>query len=154
MNSYLLLAAAISLVLAQGIKIPIFFFISRKWKWSLLFSTGGMPSSHSATVAGLSTAIGFVEGWDSTFFIMSVVFSTIVMYDAAGVRRHAGYHAEVINQLIQDFNIVVESMKNPEFKNAEEKRRLKEILGHKPIEVFFGALFGIVIALVLHPFYF
>lgn len=158
MTAYLVLSAVLSLVLAQAIKIPIYYIITRSWKWPLILSTGGMPSSHSATVVGLSTAVGFVEGWDSTLFVISVVFSVIVMYDAAGVRRHAGYHAAALNQLIDDFNVVVSSMKTSEFQDEEEKEeekeRLKEILGHKPNEVFFGAVFGVVIALTLYPLYF
>lgn len=152
MIAYPLLCAVVALVLAQAIKIPIYYFISRKWVGSLLFSTGGMPSSHTATVMSLTTSLGLTEGWDSNLFIACLVFSAIVMHDAAGVRRHAGYHAKVLNELIQDFNQLMESLKRSDFRN-KDNTRLKEILGHKPIEVFFGALFGISIALCLYPIY-
>lgn len=150
MIPYILMCSILAMVLAQAIKIPIFYFISRKWVWSMLFSTGGMPSSHSATVAALTTAVGIVEGFDSTYFIICIVFASIVMHDAAGVRRHAGFHAAVLNQLIEDFNTIVESLKNDKLRNRDNQK-LKEILGHKPIEVFFGALFGIALALLLYP---
>jgi|SRR5699024_7349635 len=153
MLTYTLLLPILAMVLAQMLKIPIFFFISKKWKWSLAFSTGGMPSSHSATVSALTTAVGLVEGIQSTYFVICVVFSMIVMHDAAGVRRHAGYHAAVLNQLIQDFNQIVDTAKKAKYEKRDFQT-LKEILGHKPIEVFFGALFGIGLALVIYPMYY
>jgi acid phosphatase family membrane protein YuiD len=156
MITYTLLSPLLAMVLAQAIKIPIYFFISKKWMWSLFFSTGGMPSSHTATVIALTTAVGMAEGWDSNLFVICLVFSAIVMHDATGVRRHAGYHAQILNQLLHDFNQLLVSLKKSSSGelNHYQRRKLKEILGHKPIEVFCGALFGAAIALAIYPFYF
>lgn len=155
MVTYALLSPVLALILAQAIKIPIYFAISKKWVWSLFFSTGGMPSSHTATVIALTTSIGMTEGWDSNMFAVCVVFSAIVMHDAAGVRRHAGYHAQVLNQLLHDFNqLLVSLKKNPGELDSHRRHKLKEILGHKPIEVIFGALFGAAVALLVYPFYY
>lgn len=144
--SYALFSALLGVVLAQAVKVPIYFIAYRKWNWGLLFSTGGMPSSHTAMVTALSTAVGIVEGFDSTFFAISAVFALIVIHDSTGVRRHAGYHAEVLNELVRDFNILLEGLKNPKLEKREQREKLKELLGHKPIEVFFGTLLGVAIA--------
>lgn len=136
---------------AQFIKVPLAFIATRKIDWTLLTSTGGMPSSHSAAVTALSTAIAIDVGLDSIAFAMSAIFGVIVMFDATGVRRHAGYHATVINQLVSDFSTLVNELKSwPQKEENEKRKELKELLGHQPIEVFFGALFGIILTLILH----
>ncbi|MBC5638203.1 divergent PAP2 family protein [Ornithinibacillus sp. BX22] len=153
-SSFPIIAALSAIVFAQVIKIPIHFMATREFVPGLAFSTGGMPSSHSAAVTSLSTAIGIIEGFDSTLFAVAAVFSVITMYDASGVRRHAGKHATLLNQLVKDFQVLVEGAKNWENKGTYEKREdLKELLGHKPIEVFFGAITGIFVALILNNFY-
>ena len=101
-----------------------------------LVETGGMPSSHSAVVTSLVTVIGLNEGVNSTIFAVAFIFAIIVMYDAAGVRRAAGKQAGILNQLIYSNQVKV---------NTNEK--LKELLGHTPVEVFCGALYGIILAL-------
>lgn len=112
-----------------------------------------MPSSHSAAVTALATTIGLEYGFNSTFFALSAMFAIIVMYDATGVRRHAGYHATMLNQLMNDFNKFMHEAKNWQHKEEVEKREeLKELLGHKPIEVFFGALLGILLAIFVYNF--
>lgn len=98
-----------------------------------------MPSSHSAFVAGLTTAVGLVEGFDSTSFAICFVFSMIVMYDAAGLRRAAGKQASILNKLIDEL------IHTGELKQA----RLKELLGHTPYEVFAGAFLGILVAFLI-----
>lgn len=146
--NYPLWSALIAIGAAQLMKIPLFYAFHRRWKWELLFSTGGMPSSHSAAVTALATSIGISDGFDSHLFAICVVFSIIVMYDATGVRRQAGMQAVVLNQLVHDFNEVVESLKTMKNRTPIENRtRLKELLGHQPIEVFVGAWFGIFVAL-------
>ncbi len=110
-QNYPLWTALIAIVLAQAIKIPLAFIATRKLDLSLLTSTGGMPSSHSAAVTGVSTAIAIEHGLDSSLFAISAIFAVIVMFDATGVRRHAGYHATVLNQLVLDFNRLVEEVK-------------------------------------------
>jgi len=150
-TNFPLWAALFSIGFAQFIKVPLQYVASRKFDWTLLTSTGGMPSSHSGAVTALSTAIALEHGVDSPLFAISAVFGIIVMFDATGVRRHAGEQATVINRLVTDFNKAVTEMKHwPEKKEQEKRKELKELLGHQPIEVFFGGLLGIVLALVLH----
>ena len=94
-----------------------------------------MPSSHSAFVTSLATGVGLTEGFDSTLFALAAVFALIVMYDAAGVRRAAGKQARVLNAIIEDLN-----------RRELHPERLRELLGHTPVEVLAGALLGILIA--------
>ncbi|WP_430784585.1 divergent PAP2 family protein [Virgibacillus flavescens] len=147
-------AALAAIIFAQVVKIPIHYIISREFKAGLAFSTGGMPSSHSAAVTALSTGVGIVDGVTSTTFAVACVFSIIIMFDASGVRRQAGEQAVILNQLTKDFNHFVEGAKGWNKKPELEKRKeLKELLGHQPIEVFFGGLSGIVIAFLLYLLY-
>ncbi|WP_339228635.1 divergent PAP2 family protein [Oceanobacillus sp. FSL K6-2867] len=147
-------AALTAIVFAQVIKIPIKLIFTREFQPGLAFSTGGMPSSHSAAVTALTTAIGIIEGVTSSVFALACIFSVITMFDASGVRRQAGEHAAVLNRLIKDFQYFTESAKDWNKKEEYEKRReLKELLGHQPIEVFFGGLTGIGIAFFLYSFF-
>ncbi|ALX47219.1 divergent PAP2 family protein [Lentibacillus amyloliquefaciens] len=147
-------AALSAIVFAQVIKIPIRLMATREFKPGLAFSTGGMPSSHSAAVAALTTSVGIVEGANSVVFAIAAVFSVITMFDASGVRRQAGEQAIVINQLVEDFQYFMEGAKDWNRKEIYQKRKeLKELLGHQPIEVFFGGLSGVAIAFFLYQFY-
>ncbi len=154
MESYInipLLTALAAIGLAQLIKIPLYYIPNKSWNWSLMFSTGGMPSSHSAAMTALATSIGLEYGLHSPLFAIAVVFGMIVMFDAAGVRRHAGEQAVVLNRLVEDVNLLVKEMKNWKGQTEQGKRnKLKELLGHQPIEVMVGAVFGIVFAFVVH----
>lgn len=148
-----LLAALTSIVFAQLVKIPIRLIVTKEFIPSLAFSTGGMPSSHSAAVAALTTSIGIMDGVTSNTYAIAFVFSIIIMFDASGVRRQAGEQAVVLNQLMNDFQSFVDGAKDWGRKDDFEKRQeLKELLGHKPIEVFFGAITGIGIAFLLYQF--
>lgn len=152
--NYPLVAALLGIIIAQTIKVPIRLIITKEFKPGLAFSTGGMPSSHSAAVAALTTGIGMLEGIQSPLFAAACIFSVIVMFDASGIRRQAGEQAVIINQLINDFQDFVEGTKDWKDKKEDEKRQeLKEIMGHQPIEVFVGALLGILIAFLLYRFY-
>lgn len=135
-NNRVLIAALIAWSLAQIIKVPIYYLQNRRWKWSLLFSAGGMPSSHSAVVTGLTHAIGLYYGFDSPLFALGFVMSMVVIYDATGIRRQAGRHARIINQMITDL-----ASGHP-----LKQEQLKEVLGHSPMEALGGVLMGIVIA--------
>lgn len=140
---------------AQFIKVPLQFIASRKFDWTLLTSTGGMPSSHSGAVTALATAIALEHGLDSTYFAIATIFGIIVMFDATGVRRHAGEQATVVNRLVTDYNKLVSEVRNwPEKKEQEKRKELKELLGHQPIEVFFGGLLGIILALSAHALFY
>lgn len=133
-----LLAAGLANVMAQWIKTAVVAFRKKKFNLSILFSTGGMPSSHSSTVVGLTTSIGLISGFNSVEFAIAACFATIVMYDAAGVRRAASRQAVVLNQIIQNL-----FHNNPEM----NKGKLKELLGHSPTEVIAGAGLGIVVSI-------
>ncbi|AIF44019.1 divergent PAP2 family protein [Virgibacillus sp. SK37] len=149
-----LLSALTAIVFAQVVKIPIKLVVTKEFRPGLAFSTGGMPSSHSAAVAALTTSVGIMEGVSSTMFAVSCVFSIIIMFDASGVRRQAGEQAIVLNQLIKDFQLFVDGAKDWNRKKEYEKRQeLKELLGHQPIEVFFGGLSGVAIAFLLYQLY-
>ncbi|GAA0326579.1 divergent PAP2 family protein [Bacillus carboniphilus] len=148
-----LVAAISAIIFAQFIKIPISFVATKKWDWSLFNSTGGMPSSHSAGVTALTTGVAIVEGVSSTLFAVSTVFAIIVMYDSSGVRRQTGEQAIAINLLMKDFQKLVSDAKNWPKSPEEKRQELEEVLGHKPIEVFFGAITGIILALILGSFF-
>lgn len=148
-----LLAAIIGNLTAQILKVPIQFLRTRKWNLGLLVSTGSMPSSHSATVAALTSAIGLSDGFQSDLFSLSAVFCAVVLFDACGIRRHAGEHAVLLNTLLEDLQNIKVTLKQIRFKTNEINRvKLKELLGHKPIEVLAGTFLGIVVALILNHF--
>ncbi|MCS0673175.1 divergent PAP2 family protein [Cytobacillus firmus] len=151
LTNFPLWSALAAIFFAQFVKVPIQFIATRKVDWSLLTSTGGMPSSHSAAVTALSTGVALEAGMESAVFAVSAVFAIITMFDATGVRRQAGEQAIVLNQLVADFNKFVEEAKTWQKKEGQEKQKeLKELLGHKPIEVLFGGLTGILLTLALH----
>jgi acid phosphatase family membrane protein YuiD len=144
-------SAFAAIIFAQVVKVPIEFIATRKIHWGLVFSTGGMPSSHSAAVTALTTAIGLSEGVSSPYFAISTIFAVIVMFDATGVRRHAGEQAIVLNQLVEDFHVFITEAKMwPEKAEKQKQEKLKELLGHQPIEVFFGAITGIAISYLIY----
>lgn len=146
-----IIASLAAIFFAQFVKVPIGYIATRRFDWSLLTSTGGMPSSHSAAVTALTTAIAIETGLNSPIFAVATMFAIITMFDATGVRRQAGEQAAVLNKLVIDFQKFVDEAKHWQEKGEEQKQmKLKELLGHKPIEVFFGAITGIVIALLLY----
>jgi len=116
------------------------FLRHRRWNLRRFVETGGMPSSHAASVSALSTEVAFREGVGSVLFGVTLYFSLVVMYDAAGLRRAAGRQAVVLNRLID------QHWKDPE----QETQRLMELLGHTPLEVAVGALIGLSASLLWH----
>jgi len=134
-----LVAALTAWGLAQVIKVPLNYLYHREWDWGLLLSAGGMPSSHSALVSGVSVAIGLQQGFNSPLFAIAGVLTMIVIYDAIGIRRHAGDHARVLNLMIDELLTG----------HALAEKELKEMLGHTPREVVGGVLLGIVIAFLI-----
>lgn len=135
----ILIAAVIAASLAQIIKVPLEYLHSREWDWTLLFSTGGMPSSHSALVVSVALGTGLFVGFDSPLFAVTFALAMVVTYDAAGVRRQAGFHAQKINLIL---NELLNGQPIPE-------EQLKEVLGHSPREVMGGTFLGIVTALTV-----
>ena len=133
-----LIAGLIAWLLAQIIKLPLDYLWTRKWNWALLITTGGMPSSHSSLVTGTVFAIGLYNGFYSPLFALGVAITMIVTYDAAGVRRQAGIHAQRINVLFDEL------LRG----HPISERDLREVLGHTPLEVMGGILLGLIVATV------
>src|SRR5438552_933588 len=127
-------------VIAQASKVIIDSVLLRRLSVRRLATAGGMPSSHSALVVSLTTIIGRLQGVESPLFALALIFSSVVMYDATGVRRAAGQQAMILNRLLDDLFIAHRGI---------HQVRLRELLGHTPIEVIAGALLGIVIGLGL-----
>jgi acid phosphatase family membrane protein YuiD len=145
-----LVASFSAIFLAQVVKVPLHYWHRRRWDWTRFAGAGGMPSSHSAGVCALAAATWYREGAGSTMFALTCVLGVIVMYDAMGIRRHAGEQAMAINQLEAAFDKHIET-DDPEFSRrhlARQRRHLKELLGHQPVEVLGGAVFGVVVGLV------
>ena len=151
--NYPLEVSIIALLGAQILKFFVHYILYKKWYPSLLFSTGGMPSSHSAFVTALAISLAITEGIDSPLFAISFVLAGVVIHDAVGVRREAGKHATVLNQMAEEFNVIVKEYgkgKDKDIRVVETK--LKELLGHEPIEALSGTVFGIVVVLITYFF--
>ena len=143
-NGYEVLACGLlSALTGQIIKFILFTVRTRRINFKIFTTTGGMPSTHSAGVMGLSTMIGILEGFDSVSFAIAMGFSLVIMYDAAGLRRAAGKTAACLNK-------VMEEIYNHDLKAVGGK--LKELLGHTPFEVFVGAVYGILFAYLFHMY--
>jgi uncharacterized protein len=125
---------------AQGMKVLLYYFRHHKINFRLFVGTGGMPSSHSAFVSCMATTIGLEAGWSSPVFLLSMGIAVVIMSDAAGVRRAAGQQAKILNEIMDD---MYSSKPFPQ-------QRLKELLGHTPIQVFVGAFIGIAVALAFY----
>ncbi len=133
------IAVLMSWFISQLAKVLRGFKKKKRFNFRWLFDTGGMPSSHSATVASLATVVGLYYGFNSMIFLITIIFTVIIMFDAAGVRRNVGRQAVILNKMLED---LYEKGQVPE-------QRLKELLGHTPIEVFAGAFLGIILALLI-----
>lgn len=131
--------------IAQGLKIFTNKKVNGVWDWRPIFSTGGMPSSHSAGVSALATYVASKKGWNSTDTALAVVFGIIVMYDAQGIRRHTGEIAKIVNDIDADIEVLSGHM--PGLFHVKQEKELNELLGHQPAEVAGGALLGIIIGL-------
>ncbi len=125
--------------LAQTLKLPIEFIQTRKWNWALLLRAGGMPSSHSALVTATAHSVGLTSGFDSPVFALALALAMVVIYDATGIRRQAGRHAEIINAMVQG---LVEG-------HPLRQAQLREVLGHSPIEAAVGVMLGLVVSQIV-----
>ena len=145
LSNQLLVSAVVGWVVAQGLKTLIDFALNKSFNKERLVGSGGMPSSHSATVCGLTTAAVIKYGVGSFEFAISFVLSIIVMYAAIGVRRETGKQAKLLNSIL---------MENPLKLSAEVlQERLKEYVGHTPLQVVAGAILGVLLALWVGTFY-
>lgn len=111
---------------------------TKKFNFKRIMGAGGMPSSHSAVVVGLATLIGKYEGVNSAIFGLAFIVAFVVMYDACGVRRAAGKQAALLNKLVE----------TPGLTGVQVSEKLVEVLGHTPVQVFVGALIGVVVGLI------
>ena len=139
-HNQVVIAAVLAWMIGQFLKFPLEYLLNKQWNWGIIFSSGGLPSSHSSLVTAVTLTIGLQEGFGSAVFALSAAIAMVVIYDAAGVRRQAGIHAERINQIMSKF---FESGQLPE-------KELKEMLGHTPFEVLAGILLGVIISLTLY----
>ena len=135
-----LITSLVSWVIAQTIKVALGIWREKRFNFKWFIGTGGMPSSHVAGMMALATSVGFVAGFSSYQFAVALVVALIVMFDAQGVRRSAGKQAIILNKFLDDIY----------WGKRIEDQKLKEFLGHTPIEVFAGALIGILISVIAY----
>lgn len=139
LSNQILLTAIAADALAQVLKVLIVFMSEREWNMERLFGSGGMPSSHSSLVSALAAGVAITSGLDSPMFAVTAIFAMVIMYDACGIRRAAGRHAHLLNELVLELRDVLDQGFKPEV--------LKTFLGHTCIQVFFGLLLGVSVAL-------
>lgn len=139
-RNYVFWTGAAAWLIAQTIKVLLGVIKERRFNFRWFVGTGGMPSSHSASIAALATAIGMANGFDSAIFALAVGFAFVVSFDAQGVRRSSGKQAILLNKMLDDIY----------WKKQFDEMKLKEFLGHTPVEVLAGVVLGIVVALLLY----
>lgn len=137
-DNRMLIAGLSAWMLAQMLKAPFSYLFTRRWNWASMFDSGGMPSSHSALMSSTTLSIGLFSGFDSAAFAIAMAITMVVIYDAAGVRRQAGIHAERINLLLRE--LFSGHPVSQEF--------LKEVIGHTPRQVIGGVLLGLAVATI------
>ena len=138
-SNRILISAVAAWLLAGLLKVPIDYLETRRWNWALWFSPGGMPSQHSALVTATTLAVGLYSGFNTPAFAVSFTLMMIVVYDAAGVRRQAGLHAQKINQIINEFFAG----------HPISEDQLREVLGHTVRQVIGGIGFGLVVTVFI-----
>lgn len=145
---YPIISALVANVLAQILK-PVFYYIrTGEIDFDLITESGGFPSSHTSLVTGLTFSYGFLSNFSSEYFFISMVFSLTVIYDAANVRYYAGQNIKMTKQLIKDIEILTSStLTNPVY-----REKIKEVLGHKWVEVVGGFLVGFIVSSTLYFF--
>jgi acid phosphatase family membrane protein YuiD len=139
-------SAMLSAVLAQLLKPIVHYIKTGKWNLWLIKDSGGMPSSHTALVTALALSVGLQEAFSSTIFAVTAALAVIVIYDAANVRYYSGQNIKVTQQLVKD----VQEELNTEFTNPIYQIKLKDVLGHKWMEVVGGGILGAFVAIVFH----
>ena len=136
-----LVCAASAWLLAQVIKFVLYSFIEKTISWRRLWGSGGMPSSHTAFTLALALSVGLTDGFNTTAFAIAFALMGVVVYDAMGVRYETGKQGAVINQILNELFVEGKPLTD---------ERLKELVGHSPIEVLGGALTGIIIILIFY----
>ena len=140
LNNKVLIIPFLVLIITQVCKTIYFSIKNKKLDLFTLLTTGGLPSSHSALVSSLATVVLKVNGAGSAEFAIAVILAIIVMYDASGIRKAAGEHAKILNEMMEE----------KEYYSSKEYKKLKELLGHTKLEVFIGLLTGIFLTIVLY----
>ena len=146
---YPLVTALLSNILAQVLKTVVYYYRTGKWDFHWVIASGGFPSSHTSTVTALSLSIGIQEGFDSAIFAVTTIFSFIVMYDACHVRYYSGKNIELTQQLVKDLR----EMTGLHFDDPIYQEKLKNVLGHKFVEVIGGFVVGLAVPLILCPLF-
>lgn len=146
---YPLVTALLSNILAQVLKTVVYYYRTGKWDFHWVIASGGFPSSHSSTVTALFLSIGIQEGFDSAIFAVTTIFSFIVMYDACHVRYYSGKNIELTQQLVKDLREMTEL----HFDDPIYQEKLKNVLGHKFVEVIGGFVVGLAVPLILCPLF-
>jgi acid phosphatase family membrane protein YuiD len=139
-QNHIFWVTASSWIIAQTIKVIVGVIREKRFNFRWFVGTGGMPSSHAAGVASLATSVGITYGFDSPIFAITLVFTLVVLFDAQGVRRSSGAQAAILNKMLDDLY----------WKKRMDNERLKELMGHTPVEVFAGIGLGILIALAYY----
>lgn len=141
LENKILITSATAWIVAGILKVLIDLWVNKKLDWRRVVGSGGMPSQHTSTVVSLAIASGIYAGLSSSAFAVSCILAVIVMHDATGVRLETGKQAKVLNKM----------MENPIFANSGEEfeRRLKEYVGHTPLQVLVGAIIGIIVSIIM-----
>ncbi|OGW84856.1 MAG: hypothetical protein A2987_06725 [Omnitrophica bacterium RIFCSPLOWO2_01_FULL_45_10] len=139
-NNHIFWTSCAAWIIAQTIKVILGVIKEKRFNFRWFVGTGGMPSSHAAGVSALATSIGVTFGFNSAMFAIALIFTLIVLFDAQGVRRSAGTQAEILNKMLDDIY----------WKKKLDEEKLRELLGHTPVEVLAGAALGIVVSLLLY----
>ena len=137
-NKYLLVPIILWFAI-QAFKVIIELIKTKQFNFKRIMGPGGMPSSHSAVASSIAILIGKDAGFDSMIFALAVIFACVVMYDAAGIRRAAGKQAALLNKIVN----------TPGLSGLEVQEKLAEVLGHSPVQVFVGALIGIIVGFIV-----
>ena len=139
-NNKIFIPTSCAWIIAQAIKVFFGVIKEKRFNFRWFVGTGGMPSAHTAGAATLATTSGLYYGFDSGLFALAAMFAIVVMFDAQGVRRSAGKQAGILNKIMEDIY----------WKGKIEDNKLKELIGHTPVEVFFGGLLGILIGIIFY----
>ncbi|MBI5873838.1 MAG: divergent PAP2 family protein [Candidatus Omnitrophica bacterium] len=138
LHNHVLMVTLLAWAIAQTIKVALGVLRTKRFDFRWFIGTGGMPSAHAAGSSALATIIGLEYGFQTLVFALAAVFAMVTMFDAQGVRRSTGKQAELLNKILDDIY----------WRGKIEETRLKELIGHTPIEVFMGSIIGILLAVI------
>ncbi len=143
LSNQIIITGAVAWVTSQVLKTIIHLILNKRLVLERLMGDGGMPSSHSATVTSVAVATGFVCGWDSAMFAIAMFMAFIVMHDAMGVRQETGKQAKILNNMMEMFE-------NMQDARLDTEQKLKEFVGHTPMQVLAGFGLGLIVALAMN----